>query len=666
VTTAQLILVDLGVTVFTSALWVAASLLLAGRKQPSAGRARAALGCITLAVAGLIVQIELSMTLGENGWWFAQEKLVFCLPIGAATTVLAVAVAAPSVLAAATSVTTAPVPTAQRAARGVPATRPVTPLVPAVLMMAGSASAAGITARVVVGFPMTPLPAVVLVALVVLVGWVTLLAVARSGWMPVAGTGALMVLVFVSSVGVARQQSLESAASPTLALPGIQTGTSITELRAPATDAPVRRFDLHARRDTTTVAGHTENTVSFGSLPGPELRVTQGEVVEVTLHNTDVPEGVTLHWHGYPVPGGDDGVAGVTQNAVAPGESFVYRFVATDPGTYWYHTHTNNAESIERGLFGTFVVLPPGGIPESVDITLAQHTLAGTVFLGNSDRPLRRPVTEGDTVRVRLVNTDPVPARFRIAGADFVVAAIDGHDIAGATEVDGSAIRLPSGGRADVTFVVPRSGVRVTSDAAGLTDLTLTAGSATPPPTNRAAPDLNLLTYGTPSVAAVPPGSGLIDAEMVLERLPRFLRGSPNTLTTVGGEIAPYIPAIEVREGNSVRLTVVNRGFGIHSLHVHGHTVRVVARNGRPATGAPLLLDSFDVRPGEVVEVGFVADNPGIWTDRAESAAPTGTDADGSSPTSSDEAPAEASELLTIVYRGVTSPFRDEFSGGPD
>jgi hypothetical protein len=165
VTTAQLEIGDLGVATGTVGLWLAASLLLSGREQPSPGRARVALGCISLAVAGLIAQIELIMALGERGWWFAQEKLVFCLPIEAITTVLAVAVATPSVLAATTSRTTAP-------AR-------VTPVVPTALMTAAAASAAGIAARVVVGFPLTPLPATVLVALVASVAGVTYVVLAR-------------------------------------------------------------------------------------------------------------------------------------------------------------------------------------------------------------------------------------------------------------------------------------------------------------------------------------------------------------------------------------------------------------------------------------------------------------------------------------------------------
>lgn len=165
-TTAQLIVVDLGIAACTGCLWLTASLLLSGRRHPlSHSRARLALLCMALAAAQFIAQIEFAMVLGETGWRFAQEKLVFCLPTGAVTTVLAVAIATPAVVAAATASTDA------RAT--------VTPLAPTALMVAATTSAAGIAARVVIGFPITPLPAAVLVALVGLVGWVTFVVVSR-------------------------------------------------------------------------------------------------------------------------------------------------------------------------------------------------------------------------------------------------------------------------------------------------------------------------------------------------------------------------------------------------------------------------------------------------------------------------------------------------------
>jgi FtsP/CotA-like multicopper oxidase with cupredoxin domain len=90
-----------------------------------------------------------------------------------------------------------------------------------------------------------------------------------------------------------------------------------------------------------------------GTLPGPLLRVRQGDVVRVTLEN-GLREPTTIHWHGVPVPFAMDGVPGLTQPAVLPNERFTYEFTADVPGTFWYHSHFGY--QFERGLFGALVV----------------------------------------------------------------------------------------------------------------------------------------------------------------------------------------------------------------------------------------------------------------------------------------------------------------------
>jgi FtsP/CotA-like multicopper oxidase with cupredoxin domain len=106
--------------------------------------------------------------------------------------------------------------------------------------------------------------------------------------------------------------------------------------------------------------GYTIN----GTSPGPEIRAVEGQVVQVTLRNHDVPDGVTLHWHGLDVPNGDDGVAGVTQDAVLPGTSFTYRFTATQAGTFWYHSHQVSHEQVQKGFFGAVVITTRTPLPD--------------------------------------------------------------------------------------------------------------------------------------------------------------------------------------------------------------------------------------------------------------------------------------------------------------
>ena len=113
---------------------------------------------------------------------------------------------------------------------------------------------------------------------------------------------------------------------------------------------PTRRFTLTAGIATVSVSGRDVAAWAFnGQVPGPELTATVGDVLEVTLRNRDVARGVTLHWHGYDVPNAQDGVPGVTQSAVLPGQEFIYRFRADQAGTYWYHTHAVSDIGVRMG-----------------------------------------------------------------------------------------------------------------------------------------------------------------------------------------------------------------------------------------------------------------------------------------------------------------------------
>src|SRR4029453_10039489 len=95
-----------------------------------------------------------------------------------------------------------------------------------------------------------------------------------------------------------------------------------------------------------------------GKVPGPLIKAKVGDTVEVRLTNS-LPQATTIHWHGVRVPAHMDGTEAV-QPPVEPGGAFEYRFVVPDAGTFWYHSHTNETEQLERGLYGGLVVRDPG------------------------------------------------------------------------------------------------------------------------------------------------------------------------------------------------------------------------------------------------------------------------------------------------------------------
>ena len=195
-----------------------------------------------------------------------------------------------------------------------------------------------------------------------------------------------------------------------------------------------------------------------GTMPGPEIRVNEGDHVRVTLTN-ELPTATTIHFHGVDLPNDMDGPAGLSQAPVEPGDSFVYDFIATPGGTRWYHTHTDVASQILLGLYGAFIVEPKH--EEKVDrdytyiLTEWDAELTPDVALGNEPRGKRDQelrggeygtdyflmngkmndaidpivVTEGDKVRIRLINAGNVPHPFHIHGHSFKIVATDGNPV---------------------------------------------------------------------------------------------------------------------------------------------------------------------------------------------------------------------------------------------
>src|SRR6266513_4580094 len=92
-------------------------------------------------------------------------------------------------------------------------------------------------------------------------------------------------------------------------------------------------------------------------IPGPTIEAHVGDTIHALLRNS-LPQATTIHWHGVRVPAEMDGTEAV-QAPVEPGETFDYRFVVPDAGTFWYHSHTNETEQLERGLYGALIVRGP-------------------------------------------------------------------------------------------------------------------------------------------------------------------------------------------------------------------------------------------------------------------------------------------------------------------
>lgn len=436
-------------------------------------------------------------------------------------------------------------------------------------------------------------------------------------------------------------------------IPG-QASTSVASLVAAAGNEPLKTFTLTA--GVTTVAGKAVWAYN-GTVPGPELRVTKGDRVRVTLVN-HLPKPTTIHWHGLRLPNAEDGVAGLTQNAVPPGSSFSYEFVASDAGTFWYHSHQDPLGQITRGLFGAFIVAPEAGrFAELRDYSLLVHNLKGGDAIGVNGTPnAHLAANAGDTVRLRVINgvlpgLDGAPLTPVLLGVPYKIAALDGHDLNTAQELLPQRIPLGMGQRADLVFTMPADGA-VTLVVTGTPPLlpfsravtaSVTLGTGSLPRSIDVSrlPRFDLTSYGTPAPDPIGEATHFdVSQTVLLGGGPAFRNGSFDFTDTFNGVASPFAPPIRVREGDLVRLHIVNSSPKSHPIHIHGHVFTILARNGRPLTGSPVHVDAVLVSPNETWDVAFRADNPGIWMLHCHVLGH-----------------AAAGMSMTMNYEGVSTPF---------
>ena len=104
-----------------------------------------------------------------------------------------------------------------------------------------------------------------------------------------------------------------------------------------------------------------------GQIPGPVIKGRVGTTLTIDVVN-HLKEPTSVHWHGLRIDNAMDGVPGVTQDPIAPGDRFTYRLNLQDAGTFWYHPHFNAGEQLERGLKGVLIVEEREKLPFSQDI----------------------------------------------------------------------------------------------------------------------------------------------------------------------------------------------------------------------------------------------------------------------------------------------------------
>jgi FtsP/CotA-like multicopper oxidase with cupredoxin domain len=103
-----------------------------------------------------------------------------------------------------------------------------------------------------------------------------------------------------------------------------------------------------------------------GTTPGPTIEAVEGDRVRIYLTN-QLREATSVHWHGIDLPNGFDGVGGLTQPHIKPGETYVYEFTLKQHGTHMYHPHVDEMVQMAFGMMGMFIIHPRDGEVEPID-----------------------------------------------------------------------------------------------------------------------------------------------------------------------------------------------------------------------------------------------------------------------------------------------------------
>ena len=245
-----------------------------------------------------------------------------------------------------------------------------------------------------------------------------------------------------------------------------ENGVKVFELTAKAVQWPIL--------DKVSVTAFTYN----GTVPGPMIRVTEGDQVRIVVKN-ELPDPTTIHWHGVEVPNAMDGVPGVTQDPIKPGETFTYEFTAKPAGTFMYHSHFEGDVQVSAGLYAPLIIDPkePEANPPAVDKTLMiseSLITGGQTFapmpmsgmepnyftINGKSFPATEQITvkKGERVRLRLIGIGQFIHPMHLHGFPFEIVATDGHPVPEGARLIKDTVSVAPGERYDIEFTATETG----------------------------------------------------------------------------------------------------------------------------------------------------------------------------------------------------------------
>jgi FtsP/CotA-like multicopper oxidase with cupredoxin domain len=376
--------------------------------------------------------------------------------------------------------------------------------------------------------------------------------------------------------------------------------------------------------DDVTVAGYGFN----GSVPGPTIEGRVGDTLVVRLTNS-LPEATTIHWHGLRVPADMDGTQ-MVQAPLQPGDTFEYRFVLPDAGTFWYHPHTHETEQLERGLYGALIVRGPGEPEVDGDRVLVLDDLKldrhgglarfggwkerhegrlGNVRLVNGKATPTLEMHAGQIERWRFVNASSSRyVRLSVGGRPFTILATDGGLLE--APVIASEVLLAPADRVELAVGPFEEGDGLTLESLQYDRGMVKEDGGIYATIRVAAP--------APSRASIPTTFRRIEPLAKDDATPSrivHLQGGPSLRRGVDWKIdgSAHHVADPVEVGQLQIWDIVNETGMDHPFHLHGFFFQVLGVNGEPPAFRS-WEDTINVPAKGSVRIAWLPDDrPGSW-----------------------------------------------------
>ena len=355
-----------------------------------------------------------------------------------------------------------------------------------------------------------------------------------------------------------------------------------------------------------------------GKVPGPTIEANVGDTIEVRLTNS-LPQATTIHWHGVRVPAEMDGTEAV-QPPVDPGETFEYRFVVPDAGTYWYHSHTNETEQLERGLYGALIVRdssepaldaertllfddlkigPDGDLAPFGDEHEHHAGREGDVRLVNGRQEPELEMPGGTVERWRVIDAANTRfVRLSLGGRPFTIIGTDGGLLP--RPVSATEVLVTPGERVDLAVGPFEEGERIEIEAL---------------PYDRGKSETARERFATLRVGAAIESSAHVPE--TLRQIDPLVdeRAEPNrTIDLKALMHAGHHQRVDpVRVGELQVWELVNETGQDHPFHIHGFFFQVLQQDGEPS---PVLAwkDTVNVPRKSQTRIAWLPDDrPGEW-----------------------------------------------------